>query len=65
MGSFMFKREHHQSVLDLLKKRDLKFLEAPKCYFGGGTAIALLYGEFRESVNIDFLCADIGGYRQI
>lgn len=35
------------------------------CFFGGGTAISLLLGEFRESFDIDFLCADTDGYRSL
>lgn len=34
-----------------------------RCYFGGGTAIALQLGEYRESVDVDFLCSDKDGYR--
>lgn len=37
-------------------------LAAAKCYFGGGTAIALRFGEYRESVDIDFLVFDRTGY---
>jgi hypothetical protein len=36
-----------------------------QCFFGGGTAIALRYGEFRESVDIDFLISDIGLYGKV
>lgn len=35
------------------------------CLFGGGTAIVLRYGEFRESLDIDFLVSDRGGYREL
>lgn len=35
------------------------------CLFGGGTAIALANGEFRESVDIDFVCASVDGYREV
>ncbi|MFM8338733.1 MAG: nucleotidyl transferase AbiEii/AbiGii toxin family protein, partial [Fluviibacter sp.] len=28
------------------------------CYFGGGTAIALRYGEYRESVDIAVVCTE-------
>jgi hypothetical protein len=35
------------------------------CYFGGGTAMALRYGEYRESVDIDFLVSDLAGYREM
>lgn len=61
----MFKRVHHQKVLSILQKMNRDFLQDAKCYFGGGTAIALLYGEYRESVDIDFLCADQDGYRKL
>ncbi|MEB0138668.1 MULTISPECIES: nucleotidyl transferase AbiEii/AbiGii toxin family protein [unclassified Undibacterium] len=61
----MFEREHHQKVLSILKKMNPEFLLDTKCYFGGGTAISLLYGEFRESIDIDFLCADQDGYRKL
>ncbi len=33
-----------------------------KCYFGGGTAAALRFGEYRESEDIDFLVSDRAGY---
>ncbi len=61
----MFKREHHRKVLGILEKMNRSFLEDAKCYFGGGTAIALLHDEFRESLDIDFLCADQDGYRKL
>lgn len=35
------------------------------CYFGGGTAMALRYGEYRESVDIDFVVAEIDSYREL
>jgi hypothetical protein len=48
----------------------LNALDAPllldnHCLFGGGTAIALRYGEYRESVDIDFLVSDIECYRNL
>lgn len=33
--------------------------------FGGGTAIALKYGEYRESNHVDFLVSNIDGYRAL
>lgn len=33
--------------------------------FGGGTLIALRFGEYRESVDIDFLLSDVGHYRSM
>jgi hypothetical protein len=35
------------------------------CFFAGGTVIALRYGEYRESVDVDFACATLEGYRGI
>lgn len=40
-------------------------LQAHHCLFGGGTAMALRYGEYRESVDIDFLVSDLGSYRSL
>jgi hypothetical protein len=40
-------------------------LRENNCLFGGGTAIALRYGEYRESVDIDFLVSDIASYRNL
>ncbi|WP_209313651.1 nucleotidyl transferase AbiEii/AbiGii toxin family protein, partial [Jannaschia formosa] len=42
---------------------DADLLQEAKACFGGGTAISLLLDEYRESVGIDFLCADLAGYR--
>ena len=36
-----------------------------QCWFGGGTAIVLDIGEYRLSKDIDFLCADVDGYREV
>jgi len=36
-----------------------------KCWFGGGTAIILRLGEYRRSLDIDFLCSDADGYREL
>jgi hypothetical protein len=59
----VFKRPHHQSIAKLLKLFDCQLLAQAGCYFGGGTAIVLALGEYRESVDIDFLCASNEGYR--
>lgn len=61
----MFKRPHHQNIVRFLEKLDADLLEQAGCYFGGGTAIVLSANEYRESVDIDFLCASADGYRQI
>lgn len=61
----MYKRPHHRLIVGILDAMNADFLRDAKCYFGGGTAIALLLGEYRESVDIDFLCADREGYRKL
>jgi len=40
-------------------------LSRTQCYFGGGTAIVLKLNEYRESVDVDFLCASHDGYREL
>lgn len=64
-GGCLFEREHHRRIALVLQALDPAVLAAHHCLFGGGTAIALRYGEFRESVDIDFLVADAEGYRAL
>jgi len=61
----MFKRAHHNRIQTLLTALDADFLNRNGCFFGGGTAIVLALGEYRESVDIDFLCASQDGYREL
>lgn len=44
---------------------DAPLLAEHHCWFGGGTAIVLANGEFRESVDIDLLVSDQRSYRQL
>ncbi len=61
----MFSRERHQQIAALLDALDAGLLRNHHCLFGGGTAIALRFGEFRESVDVDFLVSDQRGYRDL
>ena len=61
----MFEREHHRRVASVLQALDARLLHAHQCLFGGGTALALRYGEYRESVDIDFLVSHREGYRAL
>ena len=61
--SCMFKRPRHQAIIELLHLFNKDILWQAECYFAGGTAISLALHEFRESVDIDFLCASPDGYR--
>jgi len=61
----MFERPHHQRIAQVLLTLDGSLLLKHNCFFGGGTAIALRYSEYRESVDMDFLVSDIDSYRQL
>jgi hypothetical protein len=61
----MFKREHHQRIAKVLEALNPATLGQAECYFAGGTAIVLALNEYRESVDIDFLCASQEGYRAL
>lgn len=60
-----FERPHHQRIAHVLNALDGATLRQHGCLFGGGTCIALLHGEYRESVDIDFLVSDTAGYREL
>jgi hypothetical protein len=64
-GCCLFKRPHHQRVHRVLESLDEVLLARTACYFGGGTAIVLLLDEYRESVDVDLLCASHEGYREL
>ena len=61
----MFTRPHHQRIAKVLESLDTDLLKRHNCLFAGGTAIALGYGEYRESVDIDFLVSDLVSYRYL
>ncbi|KQO15162.1 hypothetical protein ASF11_11270 [Acidovorax sp. Leaf76] len=61
----MFDRPHHQRIAHVLASLNGAVLRQHGCLFGGGTCIALRYGEYRESVDIDFLVSDLAGYREL
>jgi hypothetical protein len=58
-------RPQHVLIARALRSMDASLLERSRCYFGGGTAIVLQNGEYRLSLDIDFLCADVDGYREL
>lgn len=61
----MFTREYHQAIAQVLYALDGKLLREHHCLFGGGTAMALRYGEYRESVDVDFVVSSKAGYRDL
>lgn len=64
-GADLFRRPHHNDVHRVLRCLNGTLLLEAKCYFGGGTAVVLNLDEYRESVDIDFLCASQDGYRKL
>jgi nucleotidyltransferase AbiEii toxin of type IV toxin-antitoxin system len=64
-GGFLFERPHHRRIAAILTALDADLLAVNACWFGGGTAMALRYGEYRESVDIDFLVSETKGYRAL
>jgi hypothetical protein len=61
----LFERPHHRDVALVLQALEPQALADRHCYFGGGTAMALRHGEYRESVDIDFMVSDVNGYREL
>lgn len=64
-GGCLFERTHHRRIATVLEALDADVLAANACLFGGGTAMALRFGEYRESVDIDFLVSKVEGYRHL
>jgi hypothetical protein len=46
-----------------LAQFDANLFQSTECYFAGGTAIALALSDYRESVDVDYLCSSADGYR--
>jgi Nucleotidyl transferase AbiEii toxin, Type IV TA system len=61
----MFERSIHCQVLQVLQALSADFLTECEIYFGGGTLLALSYGEYRLSRDIDFLCLYGGAFSQL
>jgi len=58
-----FHRPHHRAVARILRALNAELLSQAVCYFGGGTHLAMSFGEYRESRDIDFLCSSRAGFR--
>ncbi|MGQ0525104.1 MAG: nucleotidyl transferase AbiEii/AbiGii toxin family protein [Betaproteobacteria bacterium] len=61
----MYSRPRHAGVAKVLSALNSAFLGRSKCFFGGGTRVVLELKEYRESADVDFLCADRDGYRAL
>ncbi len=60
-----FQIGHHQRIYRVLENLNHEFLSDCHAYFGGGTLLALDFGEYRTSNDIDFICAVGVDYRQL
>ncbi|MFT3662572.1 MAG: nucleotidyl transferase AbiEii/AbiGii toxin family protein [Gordonia sp. (in: high G+C Gram-positive bacteria)] len=63
--SSLYERAHHRRIESVLRALNAGLLTSHECYFGGGTAIALMHGEYRESNDVDFLVSARSGYREL
>lgn len=61
----MYSRPHHQRVQQILESLNPDLLLRNQCLFGGGTAIVLTHGEYRESVDVDLIVSSKPGYREL
>jgi hypothetical protein len=57
--------EHHKVIGSALKNFNADFFCENNIVFGGGTRIALELDEYRESIDIDFLCPNRESYKAI
>ena len=63
MSSYL--RDHHQLIRTALENFNHDFFKENRIIFGGGTRIALELNEYRESIDIDFLCPDKLSFRAV
>jgi Nucleotidyl transferase AbiEii toxin, Type IV TA system len=61
----LYSRPHHQRIQRVLESLNTDLLLRNHCLFGGGTAIVLTHGEYRESVDVDLIVSSKGGYREL
>ena len=61
----MYSRLHHQRIQRILESLNPDLLLRSQCLFGGGTAITLTHGEYRESVDVDLIVSSKDGYREL
>ncbi len=61
----IYRLPEHARIARLLSKARTGFLLESRCWFGGGTAIVMANGEYRVSLDVDFLCSSQDGYRAL
>lgn len=60
-----YKIKHHKLIRSVLDNFNADFFFTNSIYFGGGTRIALEIDEYRESIDVDFLCPNMESYRAV
>lgn len=60
-----YKIKHHKLIRSVLNNFNADFFFSNSIYFGGGTRIALEIDEYRESIDVDFLCPNMESYRAV
>ncbi|UAY90581.1 nucleotidyl transferase AbiEii/AbiGii toxin family protein [Pectobacterium polaris] len=60
-----YKISHHKIIRAVLDNFNTDFFIANSIFFGGGTRIALEINEYRESIDVDFLCPNKDSYRAV
>jgi hypothetical protein len=61
----VYKRPRHNKIARVLDALDPDLLLRTEAFFGGGTAITLSLDEYRESIDIDFMCASREGFAEL
>lgn len=61
----MFDHTYHNLINSILISLDESLFLDTGAYFGGGTLISLLHGEYRWSKDIDFICPVGPGYKKL
>lgn len=61
----IFEHPWHNQIITILRSVRSEFLCSCQTYFGGGTLLALDYGEYRLSRDIDFLCPNGRDYSRL
>jgi hypothetical protein len=61
----LFERKRHAAIAQLLDSIDADVLVDAQCYLWGGAALAMPFGEWRETTNIDLVVASGYGYREL
>lgn len=62
----IFRLDHHNKILAILESLDSNLLKESNAYFGGGTLLALDFGEYRWSKDVDFVCSNpSSGYKYL